>query len=230
MPKAVLLDVGGVLLLPHHDNLLGALARAGFTPPVEVLDRAHYAGAASLDERLESKEWPGYWDIYLDAFISECGVPDDLHTSAHEHLANEFTVAALWRRVAPGAVDGLRALAATGIRLGIVSNSDGTVEQQLRDHQLAQVGAGPGIDVGCIVDSTVVGVSKPEPEIFAIALDALGLTADDAWYIGDTPAFDVAGARRAGLRPFVLDPFQHHLDADYDRVASLTELAERIDD
>src|SRR5262245_47632586 len=48
-PKAVLLDVGGVLLLPEHERMLGALVRAGFTPSDEVLDNAHYAGAARLD-------------------------------------------------------------------------------------------------------------------------------------------------------------------------------------
>ena len=39
------------------------------------------------------------------------------------------------------------------------------------------------------------------------------------------PAFDVVGARNAGLRPFLMDPYQLHLDADYDRVGSLSELA-----
>jgi hypothetical protein len=42
------------------------------------------------------------------------------------------------------------------------------------------------------------------------------------------PGIDVVGARRAHLRPVVMDPFELHLDADYDRVGSLTELAERI--
>jgi len=59
----------------------------------------------------------------------------------------------------------------------------------------------------------------------AIAIDG---DAADAWYVGDMPGFDVEGARAAGLRPFILDPFQHHLAADYDRVTSLGELAARL--
>jgi putative hydrolase of the HAD superfamily len=229
-PKAVLLDVGGVVFLPDHDRMLGALARAGFAPPVELLDRAHYAGAAGLTGEAASEEWPSYWKHYLDAYLTTCDVPDDLRESAHEHLASEFATAAVWTRIAPGAREGLRALRGTGVALGIVSNSDGTVEQQLREHQLAQVGDGAGAGVECIIDSTVVGVAKPEPRIFELALDAIGVASEDAWYVGDTPAFDVVGARNAGLRPFLLDPYQFHLDADYDRVATLDELASLIQD
>jgi putative hydrolase of the HAD superfamily len=227
-PKAVLLDVGGVLFLPDHDRLLGAMSRAGFTPPVEVLDRAHYAGAQRLDEGVLDVAWPHYWSQYLDAFLTACNVPDDLRDDAREHLASEHAVEGLWTRVAPGSREGLRALQATGVRLGIISNSDGTVERQLRDFSVAQVGAGPGVGVECIIDSTVVGVSKPDARIFEIALDAMGVTAADAWYAGDTPAFDVLGARNAGLRPFLIDPYELHPDGDSDSVASLTELAARI--
>jgi putative hydrolase of the HAD superfamily len=209
--------------------MLGALVRAGFTPDTDVFDDAHYAGAARLDEATVAGEWPHYWKHYLDAYITTCGVPDELRDVAHEHLDSEFAVAASWTRGAPTARDGLRALADTGVRLGIVSNADGTIEQMLRDAELVQVGEGPGIEVEVVVDSTVVGVAKPEARIFEIALGAMGVEAADAWYVGDMPAFDVVGARNAGLRPFVMDPMQLHLAADYDRVASLQELAGRVE-
>lgn len=227
-PKAVLLDVGGVLLLPNHERMLGALTRAGFTPSVEVLDNAHYAGAARLDDATVTTNWPDYWKYYLDAYITTCGVPDELREDAHQHLDSEFAVVASWSRIAPGAPEGLRALAATGVRLGIVSNADGTVEQQLRDFGIVHVGPGPGVEVECVIDSTVVNISKPDPRIFDLALDAMGVEPADVWYVGDMPAFDVVGARNAGIRPFVMDPYQLHLDADYERVASLSEVAELV--
>src|SRR5262245_29254192 len=211
-PKAVLLDVGGVLFLPDHARLLGAMSRAGFTPPVEVLDRAHYAGAQHLGMPAVDEVWPQYWGVYVDAFLTACECPDALREEVREHLLNEHTVQGLWTRIAPGSREGLHALVATGARLGIVSNSDGTVEQQLRDFDLAQVGPGAGVEVECIIDSTVVGVSKPDPRIFEIALDAMGVEPGDAWYLGDTPAFDVLGARAAGLHAVLLDPFQLHID------------------
>ncbi len=112
--------------------------------------------------------------------------------------------------------------------LGVVSNADGVMATRLRELEILQVGPGPGVEVGCVIDSGAVGVMKPDPRIFELALTALGVDAADSWYIGDMPAFDVVGARRAGLRPFVLDPLGIHRDADYDSVASLTELAARV--
>jgi putative hydrolase of the HAD superfamily len=228
-PAAVLLDVGGVLFLPDHTRLLGALARADFTPPADVLDRAHYAGATALSGAVDSV-WPEYWSAYIDAFLTACDVPDDLRADAHEHLASEHATEGLWTRRAPGGAEGLRALRDTGVRLGIISNSDGTVEQQLRDYDVAQVGPGAGIEVECIIDSTVVGVSKPDPRIFKLALDAMGLAPADAWYVGDTPAFDVDGARAAGVRPLLLDPYGLQVDGPHERVESLAAVAALIRD
>jgi putative hydrolase of the HAD superfamily len=55
----------------------------------------------------------------------------------------------------------------------------------------------------------VVGVSKPDPAIFALALDALGMpTADRSTvvHVGDSLRYDVVGALAAGVRPVHLDP------------------------
>jgi hypothetical protein len=71
---------------------------------------------------------------------------------------------------------------------------------------------------------------KPDPRIFRLALDVLGVEADRVWYVGDMPGIDVVGAWRAGLRPFLIDPLGLHCGAAYDRVASLAELAEKVDD
>ena len=69
---------------------------------------------------------------------------------------------------------------------------------------------------------------KPDPRIFYLALEAMDIASEDAWYVGDMPRIDVVGARAAGLRPFVMDPHGLHLDADYDRVESLTGLTRRV--
>lgn len=53
--------------------------------------------------------------------------------------------------------------------------------------------------VAGMVISQEVGVSKPRPEIFQIALDRLGLRRDEALMIGDGIASDVVGANRAGI-------------------------------
>lgn len=224
----MLLDVGGIFHLPDHQRIRDALARGGFSARSIDFDRAHYAGAIAFSSHDVEVPWRQYWRRYLDAYVEVCGVPAEFRPEVHRHLDSEFAVAALWARIIPGSADGLRALAATGVRLGIVSNADGTVQERLAEQQLLQVGPGPGVAVECVIDSGAVGVSKPDPRIFRIALDVMQLAPTDVWYVGDTPAIDVAGARAAGLMPIVVDPYGLQAAADYVRVRSLGELAARM--
>lgn len=52
-----------------------------------------------------------------------------------------------------------------------------------------------------IVDSETVGVGKPSPQMFEVALTKLGITGADATMVGNDLGRDVAGARAAGIRP-----------------------------
>ncbi len=228
-PEAVLLDVGGIFLVPLHDRIVGAFARAGFTPALDDLDRAHYTGAQYFPMH-DDLDWPNAWRQYLDGYITACEVPDEMREDVHAHLDSEFADAALWFREFPGAREGLRTLQDTGVRLGIISNADGLIGQRLAELEILQVGPGAGVHVECVIDSGNVGVMKPDPRIFHIALDAMGLQPHDAWYVGDMPGIDVVGARKAGMHPVLMDPYELHLDADYARTGSLRELAEQIGD
>jgi len=228
-PVAVLLDAGGVFVLPDPDRILGAFTRAECSVPREVLADAHYRAAARFGIHLDVEAcWTEAWLEYLQAYVDECGVPPDRRDEAHRHLDSEFADAALWVDPVPGSRDGLQALADTGVRLGIVSNADGMMGPRLAQLELCQVGPGIGVDIECIVDSGNVGVMKPDPRIFQSAIDLLGLEPGQVWYVGDMPAIDVVGARRAGIRPYLMDPLGIHLGAGYERISSLTALAELI--
>lgn len=223
---AVLLDVGGIFHLPEHEKVLGAFARGGFAARASDLDRAHYAGAARFTTDYEGElPWKELWDDYLDAYVGACGVTVDTRDDVLEHLHAEFSVGALWSRIVPGSLDALRDLAATGARLGVVSNADGLVAQRLREQEILQVGPGTGVAVECVIDSGEVGVLKPDARIFRIALDALGVGPDDAWYVGDMPGIDVVGARAAGIHPIAMDPHGFLRGRGYDVVASLHDVA-----
>jgi putative hydrolase of the HAD superfamily len=99
---------------------------------------------------------------------------------------------------------------------------------RLAELELCQVGPGIGVEIECVIDSGNVGVMKPDRRIFEVAIDLLGLNADRIWYVGDMPAIDVVGARRAGIRPILMDPLGLHFDASYERIPSLVDLAELI--
>ena len=93
-----------------------------------------------------------------------------------------------------------------------------------------------GIEVGVVVDSAVVGIAKPDPGIFAIALDALAVPAGrraTVIHVGDALRYDVAGALAAGIIPVHLDPFgdcqapegHHHIRHLADLIPLTTALA-----
>ena len=228
-PVAVLLDAGGVFVLPDPDRILGAFTRAECSVPREVLADAHYRAAARFGIHLDVEAcWTEAWFEYLQTYVDECGVPQDRRDEAHRHLDSEFADAALWVDPVPGSREGLQALADAGVRLGIVSNADGMMGPRLAQLELCQVGPGIGVDIECVVDSGNVGIMKPDPRIFQAAIDLLGLEPDQVWYVGDMPAIDVVGARRAGIRPYLMDPLGLHLDAGYERISSLAALAELI--
>jgi putative hydrolase of the HAD superfamily len=84
--------------------------------------------------------------------------------------------------------------------------------------------------VGVVVDSAMAGVSKPDPAIFAVALDALGVPASQTvLHVGDSLRSDVDGALAAGLRPVHLDPPGCCPAPDgHSHVRSLAELARTV--
>ena len=94
-----------------------------------------------------------------------------------------------------GAVDVLTSLRGAGIVVGIVTNNL-RAEQVLK---LDRCGLTQHIDA--LVTSEDAGTAKPNPEIFAKALGALGMTSAQTVMVGDAWDTDIAGALAAGLRP-----------------------------
>ncbi len=229
-PTAVLLDVGGVFLLPSRDHIRSALGQVGHTVDDDwAIDQAHYVAVRTFPMDLEGDEYMSpLWNEYLREYARFLGVAGDMVPEAVEHLRNAYVTGWLWTHLVEGSVAGLAALVETGVPVGVVSNADGSIEQRLADLEVLQVGDGPGVEVDFVVDSGSVGVEKPDPRIFDYALEQLGLPPDDIWYVGDTPAFDVVGARRAGLRPILMDPFDINGEYGVPCVTSLSEVASMI--
>ena len=145
--------------------------------------------------------------------------------AAGEVLDAEWTAGGLWVEPVPGAAEGLAVLADAGLPIVVVSNADGTVQRLLETSGLIQVGPGPAVEVLAIIDSGAVGVAKPDPRIFELALDVVGLTPDRVVHIGDAYHYDVGGARAAGIEPVLIDPFDLRPALDCLRLASLAEVA-----
>jgi len=204
---AVILDVGGVLLVPHAETVNPALQPFGIQLSLEQAERAHYDGVRALDAANEEAANDG--SAYLGGYASGVGVSDADRGGAVARLAEAFRSPSIdvWRQRVSGSVEGLRRLAASGRKLGIISNADGSIEEQLRRGEICQIGEGLGVPVLAIIDSTVVGVAKPAAEIFRHALEPLGISPGQAVYVGDTVRYDIRGARNAGLQPIHFDPY-----------------------
>ena len=98
-------------------------------------------------------------------------------------------------RVVEGAIAVLSELRRRGVAAAIVSNN--LLEEQ-RD-KVRYCAIEPYIDA--LVVSGEIGISKPDPGIFEVALRRLGIGAEDAVMVGDSWAADVVGASAAGIRP-----------------------------
>ena len=96
----------------------------------------------------------------------------------------------------PGVADLLHELHARGVPLALVADSrPNTPPNVLRQHGLLAL-------FDCLSISEVVGVSKPDPAIFKVALDALGIAREDygrVAMVGNALERDIAGANRLGL-------------------------------
>jgi putative hydrolase of the HAD superfamily len=73
------------------------------------------------------------------------------------------------------------------------------------------------------VTSAGVGARKPDPAIFASALELAGCEPAEALHVGDTPEEDVAGARAAGIRPLLIDR-----EGQSGEISSLRQIREHL--
>lgn len=228
MIRAVFLDVGGIFHLPAEDRLQAALAEVGFTLPPGVVSRAHYAGMIGHDRR--DGEYEQLMEPYVEEMVRDLGVPAGQESGARRAVLAALLQPGAWSGHLDESVQMLPALAATGVRLAIVSNADGTVEARLRDEAICQVGPGPYVEVDVVVDSTVVGIRKPDPRIWEAALAATRCAPENAVHVGDSLITDVAGARAAGITPIHFDPFHLCSMTDHRHAAAMADVVRLVRD
>lgn len=200
--RALLFDAGGTLLFLDHDRMAREVGAATGTPlSAGALDAAVPEAALRMEHRAGTDKDRA--SRYLRALLEGAGLPPDRWPTAADALYAMHRERHLWSATHPGTAPALALLQARGIPLGVVSNSDGRVEAALEAAGLRRF-----FDV--VIDSALVGVEKPDPAIFAPALEALRVPAADALYLGDLYEVDVVGARAAGMDVMLVDPAGRH--------------------
>ena len=216
----MLFDAGNTLLFLDHDRMAAAVGVVLGAP----LDAGRLARATGTASRAAERAVGADRDrarVYLEALLLEAGVPAERMGEVAACLQQVHDESHLWCRVAENTRVALDRLRARGLRLGVVSNSDGRVEQAL-------VAAGIRDCFDVVLDSALVGVEKPDPTIFRAALAALGVAASEALYVGDLYHVDVVGARAAGMEGVLLGPDRDAPGTDCLRFTSLTALADDL--
>lgn len=218
---AVWFDAGGVLVLPDPTVLAPLLEPCGGSADLDRHRRAHYE-AMAVKSRLRDDERD--WLAYDEAYVRSVGVRENLVDLA-TRLLSACRVSDLWRWPIPESVSAARTLHARGIPLAVVSNASGQIAATLELMQICQVGEGPFVPMRCIIDSHVVGVAKPDPAIFELAaLHFAEFDRSRIVYVGDSVTMDIGGATAAGLRAVLLDPFDDHAGAAFERIRSIADL------
>lgn len=204
--RAVLFDFGGTLF--DYADLAGAQLESleafgrelGLSSTGAELARAHRSATASAFRDYLPRPYYLHRDFFADAIrgtTRNVGLEiDDTQLERwfaiqHERRARDF-------RLRPGVLETLRELRARGLHLGIVSNID---EDDL--HHLIDLG-GLRSHFDSLLSSEAAGSCKPDQGIFKVALDRAGCLPDEALFVGDSIAADVAGANQAGLRSVLL--------------------------
>jgi HAD superfamily hydrolase (TIGR01509 family) len=189
--QAVTFDAGQTIIELDLPFLARRLGERGVAVAAEALGAA-VGDAWRRYDALVAGGAAHPWKQLMTAILEGAGIADV--TPHVEWLWREQPTANLWRAPIAPMVALARELAARGVRVGVLSNSEGRLEELLTEIGVVDAFA-------AVVDSGRVGIEKPDPRIFAHALEALGLPRGaDAVHIGDSYAADVVGALGAGWR------------------------------
>lgn len=232
--EAVVFDIGGVFLIRHPDPVRNGMARAGFDLPAHegtLYHDAHYHSVRALTDVTGDGDIDEYtrefWINFEYAYLRFLGVAEDRLELAIEGMFREvFQKEAhpIWRLFLDDNIAALKKLGASGMPVAIVTNNDGTAEEQMNAFGICQIGAGPLTNVAAIADSGTLKIAKPDPRIFTPALEALGTDPSRTLYVGDTVHADVVGATRAGMPVVQLDPLDLHGHLPHARASGVAEV------
>ncbi|HXV61998.1 MAG TPA: HAD family hydrolase [Vicinamibacteria bacterium] len=221
--KTVFLDVGNTLVSMDYAWISHELEARGIEASTERVWRAEAASRPVVSAALSgsaSTEGVPIFALYLRTILEKLHVSSGLAELVDE-LVPVFRAPGrekLWSYVLPGVPEALADMRALGLRLVVVSNSDGTVE-----NVLVQQGLRGHLDA--VFDSHLVGFEKPDPRFFQHALETTGARPESTLHVGDIYAADVVGGRSAGLHTALLDPFDDWTLADCPRYPDLKALA-----
>jgi putative hydrolase of the HAD superfamily len=200
--RAVVFDAGHTLLEMDYGQLTAFLVSRGHGLSQATVIEAERRARVRLDveraaQATRERTGEGRYVRYLVEYL---GIEDEAERIALAEWRRGFNVPIGLCHQADGeAAKAIGHARDMGLVVGVISNSNGSVQQALEI-------AGLAAQLEFVIDSSVVGIAKPDPRIFELGLRAARTAPDETVYIGDSYFVDVVGAQRAGLRGVLFDP------------------------
>jgi HAD superfamily hydrolase (TIGR01662 family) len=223
--STVLFDFDGTLVFHEPDSfevISAFCADIGqpLGPETERLGRRirhEYFVDPIIRDQLDGLSPGEFWQHFNRYLLDALGIQGDLDDLA-QAVTSQFQGIELLYQCPEVGCRTLAELRSRGYHLGLITNRENIDRfyelldaMDLRSHFDMILAAGE------------VGIRKPEPDIFDMALERMASVASQSLYVGDNYWADVVGAQRAGVTPALLDP--HHLFPEADCL-----ILEHIDD
>ena len=223
--RAVLFDAGETLLSPHPSfpELLAVVLREDGhdVEPETIREKLPIVAELFTRATERGEQWSTtsegsrrFWKELYRVLLRELDVP--FSDGLTVRLYTTFTDVANYR-LFPDAIPVLEKLRGAGLRLGLISNFEAWLERLLDALEATAF-----FEVRVI--SGVEGIEKPDPAIFRLALDRMGVRPEAAAYVGDSVQYDVEPAVALGMTGVLLDRRGRHQDFEGTRIVSLDEL------
>ena len=224
--QAIFFDAGETLIHPRpsFEELFSQVCRSY---GIDVSVSNHSAIGRRLFDGISEKQKSGFtfttskdtskrfWLDFYSEYLFELNIENNNEEIARE-LYRTFSLPANYDAYTD-AEPTLKILGRAGYILGVISNFESWLGNLLEDLDLS------GYFQHLLI-SAHIGVEKPHPEIFRLALAQAGVDAACAVHVGDSLISDVAGARQVGMEPILLDRWDRYPQADCLRVGNLEEI------
>jgi HAD superfamily hydrolase (TIGR01549 family) len=222
--KVIIFDIDNTLVLrvPRPvETLLAFAQEKGIPTHADALRKGerrnylYYAGGQADEERVLLGA-AGFRHNYVKALLRSMSPIEDLSTWLDEAVTRVLDTPR-HEQCPPENREVVKQLYEAGYHLVALSNRDGNLRPVLAAH---------GLDPYFVftLSGGRAGIYKPNPEIYRIALNTLGVAPAATATVGDSYHADIAGAERLGITGILLDPLGIYPDVNCRRIQHLKEL------
>ncbi|QUI22192.1 HAD-IA family hydrolase [Vallitalea pronyensis] len=201
--KFVWFDLGYTLIyLEREEPYKRLLNRLGIHKNKNEIEQAfHLTDKYFMREKLGffNGSAHGYMDEYLLKLNHFLDTQQPISYKDMVHVYQEEKVAPVWQRY-DFTLDVLNTLKDHHIGIGLLSNWDTSARRILEELKLLEL-------FDEVIISSEVNITKPNKEIFAMALEKTGLHQSECIYVGDNYYDDIVGCQRVGIEGKLINRF-----------------------